>query len=102
MLLCNRSHASAKAELTRATSLGVNQQFDTFVLLLLLVLLLSLERGALGSAVIAGGVKMKLLAIWFCGNRSMVKEYQRTGSHICRSAGGGHRGPQRLLAVSDG
>ena len=33
-----------------------------------------LERGALGSVVIAGGVKMKLLAIWFCGNRSMAKE----------------------------
>ena len=32
-----------------------------------------LERGPLGSAVIAGGVKMKLLAIWFCGNRSMGK-----------------------------
>ena len=32
-----------------------------------------LERGALGSAVIAGGVQMKLLAIWFCGNRSMAK-----------------------------
>ena len=32
-----------------------------------------LERGALGSAVIPGGVKMKLLAIWFCGNRSMAK-----------------------------
>ena len=31
------------------------------------------ERGAFGSAVIAGGVKMKLLAIWFCGNRSMEK-----------------------------
>ena len=27
-----------------------------------------LERGALGSAVIAGGRKMKLLAIGFCGN----------------------------------
>ena len=32
-----------------------------------------LERGALGSAVIAGGVKMKLLWIWFRGNRSMAK-----------------------------
>ena len=31
------------------------------------------EIGALGSAVITGGVKMKLLAIWFCGNRSMAK-----------------------------
>ena len=31
-----------------------------------------LERGALGS-VIAAGVKMKLLAIWFCGNRSMAE-----------------------------
>ena len=26
-----------------------------------------------GSAFIAGGVKMKLFAIWFCGNRSMAK-----------------------------
>ena len=32
-----------------------------------------LERGAFGSVVIAGGVKIKLLAIWFCGNRSMTK-----------------------------
>ena len=32
-----------------------------------------LERGALGSAVIALGVKMKLLAIWFCGNGSMAE-----------------------------
>ena len=32
------------------------------------------ERGALGSVVIDGGVKMKLLAIWFCGNRSIAKE----------------------------
>ena len=32
-----------------------------------------LERGALGSEVIAAGVKIKLLAIWFCGNRSMAK-----------------------------
>ena len=32
-----------------------------------------LERGALGSVVIAGGVKMKLLAIWFCGNQSKAK-----------------------------
>ena len=31
-----------------------------------------LERGALGSAVIAGGVKMKF-AVWFCGDRSMAK-----------------------------
>ena len=31
-----------------------------------------LLRGALGSVVIAGGVKMKLLAIWFCGNQSMA------------------------------
>ena len=30
-----------------------------------------LERGALGSVVIAGGVKMKLLVIWFCGKRSV-------------------------------
>ena len=32
-----------------------------------------LKRGALGSVVIAGGIKMKLLPIWFCGNRSMAK-----------------------------
>ena len=32
-----------------------------------------LERGALGSVVIVGGVEMKLLAIWFCGIRSMAK-----------------------------
>ena len=31
------------------------------------------ERGTLGSAVVAGGVDMKLLAIWFCGNQSMAK-----------------------------
>ena len=31
------------------------------------------ERGALGSAVVDGGVKMKLLAIGFCGNRCMAK-----------------------------
>ena len=29
-----------------------------------------LEKSAFGSAVTAGGVKMKLLAIWFCGNRN--------------------------------
>ena len=29
--------------------------------------------GALGSAVIAGGVKIKLLAIWLCRNQSMAK-----------------------------
>ena len=27
-----------------------------------------LESGAVGSAVIAGGLQMKLLAFWFCGN----------------------------------
>ena len=32
-----------------------------------------LERGALGSVVIAGGVKMKLVAIWCCGNRSIAE-----------------------------
>ena len=32
-----------------------------------------LETGALGSVVIAGGVKMKLLAILVVGNRSMTK-----------------------------
>ena len=61
-----------------------------------------LERAALGSAVIAEGVKMKLLAIWFCGNRSMARGGRRTGSHICRSVGCRHLGPQRLLACSDG
>ena len=30
------------------------------------------------------------------------KDRWRTGSHICRSAGGGHRGPQRLLASNNG
>ena len=34
-----------------------------------------LEReSALGSAIIAGGVKMKLLVIWLCGNRSLTKD----------------------------
>ena len=32
-----------------------------------------LERGALGSSIVAECAKMKLLAIWFCGNRSMTK-----------------------------
>ena len=32
-----------------------------------------LERGAIGSAVIAGEAKMKLVAIWFWWNRRMVK-----------------------------
>ena len=31
------------------------------------------ERGALFSVVIAGGVKMKLVTIWFCGAQSMAK-----------------------------
>ena len=31
-----------------------------------------LERGALGLVVIAGGVKMKLLVICFCENRSIA------------------------------
>ena len=31
-----------------------------------------LERGVLGSVVTTGGVKMKLLAIWFCGSQSMA------------------------------
>ena len=56
-----------------------------------------LERGALGSAVIAGAVKRKLLAIWFCGNWSRTKLVSETGSHIGRSAGDGHWGPQRLV-----
>ena len=33
------------------------------------------ENGALGSAVTAGGEKMKLLAIWFCGNRSTATDH---------------------------
>ena len=36
------------------------------------------------------------------GTEVWQKERRRTGSLICRSAGGGHRGPQRLLAGSDG
>ena len=32
------------------------------------------SRPQLGRVVIAGGVKMKLLAIWFCGNRSMAED----------------------------
>ena len=32
-----------------------------------------LVRSALGSEVTAAGVKMKLLAIWFSGNRSIAK-----------------------------
>ena len=32
-----------------------------------------LERGALGSAVIARVVKMKLFSIWFCGDRNTAK-----------------------------
>ena len=34
---------------------------------------------------------MKLVAIWFVGTEAWQKERRRTGSHICRSAGGGHR-----------
>ena len=49
-----------------------------------------------------GGVKIKLIANGFIGTEAWQKERRRTGSHICRSAGGGHRGPQRLLAGSDG
>ena len=30
-----------------------------------------LERGALRSVIISGGLKMKLYTIWFCGNQSM-------------------------------
>ena len=46
-----------------------------------------LEGGALGSAAIAGGVNMKLWAIWFCGNRSMAKgvsEERLVHVSICR------------------
>ena len=32
-----------------------------------------LDRGALGSAAIARGIKMKLLAIWYCGKQSIAK-----------------------------
>ena len=46
---------------------------------------------------------MKLSEIWFCGNRSMAKAaVAGHDSHIYQSAGGGHRGPQGLLAGSDG
>ena len=61
-----------------------------------------LERGALGSTVIAGGVKMKLLAIWFCGKRNMAKGVSENRLAICRPAEGIYQGPQRLLASSDG
>ena len=59
-----------------------------------------LERGALGSVVIAGGVKMKLLAIWFCGNRSMAKgasEDRLAHLSICWRR---TPGPQRLLLAA--
>ena len=36
------------------------------------------------------------------GTEAWQKERRRTGSHICRPAGGGHQGPQRLLAGSNG
>ena len=55
---------------------------------------LQLERGASSSGVIAGGVKLKLLTIWFCGNRNIAK-----GASEDRLT---HRGPQRLLTGSDG
>ena len=60
-----------------------------------------LERGVLGSVVIAGGVKMKLLAIWFV-DRSMAKgasEDRLAHLWICwrRTSGS-----QRQLAGSDG
>ena len=45
------------------------------------------ERGDLSSVAIAKGVKMKLLAIWFCGNRSMAKgasEDRLAHVSICR------------------
>ena len=62
-----------------------------------------LERGTLGSVVISGGVNMKLLEIWgFLGTEAWQKKHWRTGWHICRSAGDGHRDPQSLLAGSDG
>ena len=32
-----------------------------------------LERGTLGSVVIAGGAKMELLAIWLCENQNVAK-----------------------------
>ena len=47
-------------------------------------------RGALGLAVIDRGVRMKLLAIWFCVTEAWQKERRRTGSHIGRAAGGRH------------
>ena len=51
---------------------------------------LQLERGALGSAVIAGGEERKLITIWFCGNRSVAKGASED-RHPRSSAGGGHR-----------
>ena len=60
-----------------------------------------LERGVVGSVVIAGGVKMKLLVIWFCWNRSMAKGALEDRLTHCRCAEGRHCGPQRLLADSD-
>ena len=43
---------------------------------------------------------------WMTGlageRESWQKECRRTGWHSCPSAGSGHRGPQRLLAGSDG
>ena len=61
-----------------------------------------LERGALGSVLIAGGAKMKLLAIWFCGNRSMAEgasEDRLAHLLICWRR---TPGSKRLLAGSDG
>ena len=56
-----------------------------------------LERGALGSAVIAGGVEMKLSTIWFCGNRGMAKTNKQK-----KSVGGQARTFVDLLEVDIG
>ena len=57
-----------------------------------------LEKDALGAVVIhcCRNKKMKLLAIWFYGNRASEDRL----AHLS-SAGGGHRDPQRLVAGSD-
>ena len=61
-----------------------------------------LERGALGSAVIAGGVKMKLLAIWFCGNRRNGKRSAGGQAHTFVDLPQAGTGIPRLLGGSNG
>ena len=36
------------------------------------------------------------------GTEASQTERWRTGSHMCQSSGGGHRGPERLHGSSDG